>query len=110
MILAARRTAIRMKKIKAVEEIGQKLQMTPVAVNKKLTSLRTQYSRLVKRLPSGSGIEARTPHQKWLVEKLEFIRQHVITEATFDDNFSLYFDASLVTNKFQAKPLPFSFA
>ena len=77
MILAARRTAIRMKKIKAVEEIGQKLQMTPVAVNKKLTSLRTQYSRLVKRLPSGSGIEARTPHQKWLVEKLEFIRQHV---------------------------------
>ena len=66
-----------MKKIKAVEEIGQKLQMTPVAVNKKLTSLRTQYSRLVKRLPSGSGIEARTPLVKWLVEKLEFIRQHV---------------------------------
>lgn len=40
------------EKIKAVEEIGQKLQMTPVAVNKKLTSLRTQYSRLVTQATS----------------------------------------------------------
>jgi len=38
------------------------------AVYKKITSLRMQYSRLVKRaLPSGSSSAAKTSHQKWLI-------------------------------------------
>jgi len=38
------------------------------------------------------------------------LARRVARPMIFDDNFSLYFDASLVINKFQAKPLPFSFA
>jgi len=37
------------------------------AVYKKITSLRMQYSRLVKALPSGSSSAAKTSHQKWLI-------------------------------------------
>lgn len=44
-------------------------------MNKKITSLQTQYSRLIKPLPSGSGCAAKTSHQKWLVEKLDFLKQ-----------------------------------
>lgn len=65
------------EKRKAISEIAEKMEMSADAVSKKLTSLRTQYSRLIKALPSGSGSVARTSHQKWLVEKLDFLQQHL---------------------------------
>lgn len=65
------------EKRKALAEVGEKKNMNIDAVAKKLTSLRTQYSRLIKALPSGSGTVAKTAHQKWLVEKLDFLQQHV---------------------------------
>ena len=60
-----------------MEYIADKINMSIDAVSKKLTSLRTQYSRLMKKLPSGSGRAAKTAHQKWLVSKLDFLTQHL---------------------------------
>lgn len=65
------------EKRKALTELAEKLDMSVDAVTKKITSFRTQYSRLVKALPSGSGSVAKTSHQKWLIDKLDFLQQHV---------------------------------
>jgi hypothetical protein len=68
----------RNEKQKALNEISEKLTITPFNITKRLNlSLRTQYSRLVKQSPSGSGYVTKTARQKWLVEKLEFLRIHV---------------------------------
>jgi len=37
----------------------------------KITSLRTQYSRHVKALPSAIGSATKTSHQKWLLKNLD---------------------------------------
>ena len=43
----------RLEKRKALEDMGSKLNLSADAVWKRLTSLRTQYSRLLKQPPSG---------------------------------------------------------
>ena len=54
------------EKKRAVMEIADKMNISADAVTKKITSLRTQYSRLMKALPSGSGGNSvRTSHQSF---------------------------------------------
>jgi hypothetical protein len=65
------------EKRKATEEIAEKMSISADSVTKELVSLRTQYARLIKALPSGSNCVAKTSHQKCLVEKLDFLKQHV---------------------------------
>jgi len=50
----------------AIEEIAEKMNLSADTVSKKLTSLRTQYARLMKNQPSGSGRAVKTSYQKWL--------------------------------------------
>jgi len=64
-------------KTKAWEEIAEKLLLTVDVVNKKNTSLQTQYSRFIKPPPSSSGCATKTSYQKWLVEKLNSLTQHI---------------------------------
>jgi hypothetical protein len=72
----------RNQKKKAIDEIADKLKLSADAVTKKITSLRTQFSRLIKPLPSGSGCVARTPYQKWLVDKLCLCHTQVVVQTT----------------------------
>jgi hypothetical protein len=67
----------RNEKQKALNEMSEKLSITPFNITKHLSSLRTQYTRLVKPSPSGSEYVTKTARQKWLVDKLEFLRIHV---------------------------------
>jgi len=53
-------------KKKAADDIAEKIAISVVAIYKKTTSLHTQYSRLVKALPSGNGSAAKTSCQNWL--------------------------------------------
>lgn len=67
----------RNEKQKATNEIAEKLCTTAVNIAKRLTSLRTQYARLIKPLPSGSGTVVKTTRQKWILEKMDFLKPHV---------------------------------
>ncbi|CAL8384751.1 unnamed protein product [Gadus morhua 'NCC'] len=51
-------------------------------VRARATSLRTQYSKLLKSKPSGSGDTALTSKQKWMLKSLFFLKAHVVQRAT----------------------------
>ena len=46
-------------------------------IHKRIKNLRTQYGRIMKTPPSGSGVKARTPRQEWLVKRLGFLKVHI---------------------------------
>ena len=47
------------------------------AVSKHIQSLRTQFSRLCRPAPSGSGSKQTTGRQKWILDKLNFLKIHL---------------------------------
>ena len=46
-------------------------------VGKHMASLRSQYLRQLRPLPSGSGKRKKTERQRWLEERLEFLKPFV---------------------------------
>ncbi|XP_014665859.1 PREDICTED: uncharacterized protein LOC106807880 isoform X2 [Priapulus caudatus] len=54
-------------------------------VNKRINTLRTQYSRLVKPGKSGSCAAAKTERQKWLLTTLSFLEPHVKKRNSFSN-------------------------
>ncbi|XP_052001269.1 uncharacterized protein LOC127656829 [Xyrauchen texanus] len=57
-------------------EIAAELNIPVEDVKQRAGSLRTQYSRLLKPRPSGSGGKPLTSKQRWLLDNLEFLRRH----------------------------------
>ncbi len=51
-------------------------------VKKQITLLRTQYSRLLKPKPSGSGDATATAKQIWLLKNMEFLKKHMMPRHT----------------------------
>jgi retron-type reverse transcriptase len=49
------------------------------AVNKRLHALKTQYARICKPAPSGSGTVNKTSRQQWLMSKLQFLKTFMKT-------------------------------
>ncbi|XP_038078666.1 uncharacterized protein LOC119745994 [Patiria miniata] len=67
----------RQLKRQSIQECSSVLEIAVDDISKKMTSLRTQYSRLVKPLPSGSGAKKKTPRQEWILKNLDFLAPHV---------------------------------
>lgn len=51
-------------------------------VAKRISTLRTQFTRLVKPARSGSAVVAKTGRQKWLLTTLSFLQPHVKKRST----------------------------
>lgn len=47
-------------------------------VKTRTASLRTQYSRLLKPKPGGTGTKPLTARQKWLLIVMDFIKRHIV--------------------------------
>lgn len=43
----------------------------------RVTTLRTQFTKLLKPKPSGSGEKGLTEKQRWLLTNLDFLKKHV---------------------------------
>ncbi|MGH0145444.1 UNVERIFIED_CONTAM: hypothetical protein FKN15_044069 [Acipenser sinensis] len=67
----------RISKSNAATEIAKALGTTSAEVMKRITSLRTQFLRLIKAPASGSEGKKRTVHQDWVVKNLAFLTPHV---------------------------------
>ncbi|XP_038153207.1 uncharacterized protein LOC119791263 isoform X2 [Cyprinodon tularosa] len=95
----------RRKREKSWEAIAVQLQLPANEVKTRVASLRTQYGKLLKPKPSGSGHKPLTPKQKWILRHLDFLKGHVIhrhTESTLrpavelDDTFEGEEDSSVL--------------
>ncbi|GAA6234925.1 uncharacterized protein LOC108885274 [Lates japonicus] len=64
------------------EEIATALDLPVEEVKVRATTLRTQYSRLLKPLRSGRKSKAMTPRQKRILMSLRFLRKHVVPRST----------------------------
>nr|XP_054765517.1 uncharacterized protein LOC129272387 [Lytechinus pictus] len=64
----------RMKVINIMEEI---LGVSGREISRRMTTLRTQYTRLLKQPPSGSGTKMHTSRQMWVLKALAFLEPHV---------------------------------
>ncbi|CAI5661128.1 uncharacterized protein LOC112842915 [Oreochromis niloticus] len=63
-------------------EIAAQLQLPVNEVKTRVASLRTQYGKLLKPKPSGSGQKPPTPKQTWILKHLDFLRAHVVHRQT----------------------------
>ncbi|XP_055020895.1 uncharacterized protein LOC129412059 [Boleophthalmus pectinirostris] len=75
----------RNRREKSWEDIAAQLQLPVNEVKTRMTSLRTQYGKLLKPKPSGSGQKPLTSKQTWILQHLDFLKAHVIhrhTEST----------------------------
>ncbi|XP_062239063.1 uncharacterized protein wu:fb74b10 [Platichthys flesus] len=68
----------RVEKEKAWREIAKCLQQPVQEVKTRATSLRTQYSRLIKPKPNGGEIKPLTPRQQWLIRAMDFIKPYIV--------------------------------
>ncbi|KAF4115304.1 hypothetical protein G5714_002793 [Onychostoma macrolepis] len=81
----------RAEKEKRWTEIANALQQPVEDVKTRAVSLRTQYCRLLKPKPSGSGNKPMTPRQKWLLRVMDFIKTYIVhrqCETTLGASFS----------------------
>ncbi|XP_073731832.1 uncharacterized protein [Misgurnus anguillicaudatus] len=65
-------------------------------IKTRAVSLRTQYCRLMKPKPSGSGNKPWTPRQKWLLSVMDFIKTYIVhwpSETTLGASFNEQSDA-----------------
>ncbi|XP_015248611.1 PREDICTED: uncharacterized protein LOC107096463 [Cyprinodon variegatus] len=71
---------------KSWEAIAHQLQLPVNEVKTRVTSLRTQYGKLLKAKPRrGGGRKPLTPKQKWILKHVDFLKGHIIhrhTEST----------------------------
>ncbi|KAG7328081.1 hypothetical protein KOW79_008025 [Hemibagrus wyckioides] len=79
----------RVEKEKRWKEVANALQQLVEDV--KTVSLRTQYCRLLKPKPSGSGNKPLTPRQKWPLRVMDFIKSYIVQrqcETTLGESLS----------------------
>ncbi|KAK5848786.1 hypothetical protein PBY51_008479 [Eleginops maclovinus] len=62
--------------------IATQLQLPVNEVKTRVASLRTQFGKLIKPKPSGSGQKTLTPKQQWILQHLDFLRVHVAHRST----------------------------
>lgn len=62
---------------KATKELAQMMGVTGTEITKKITSLRTQFTRYSRQLPSGSGAVKRTTRRDWMLKSLAFLGPHI---------------------------------
>ncbi|KAM9310164.1 uncharacterized protein KZ484_026107 isoform 1-T1 [Pholidichthys leucotaenia] len=75
------------EKEKAWEQMAAALDVPVLDVKTRTTSLRTQYSKVLKPNRSGGGDGVVTSRQRWLLTSLDFLKKHVIqrsVDATLD--------------------------
>ncbi|XP_034540816.1 uncharacterized protein wu:fb74b10 [Notolabrus celidotus] len=72
----------RVEKEKQWTEIAEALQMPVAEVKTRSLSLRTQFSRLLRPRPSGSGEKTLTSKQKWILRGLDFLKPFVTPRNT----------------------------
>nr|XP_055049237.1 uncharacterized protein LOC129434331 [Misgurnus anguillicaudatus] len=63
-------------------EIAAALEIPVEEVKTRATTLRTQFSKLLKSKPSGASEKPLTSKQRWLMKTLMFLRKHVTQRAT----------------------------
>ncbi|KAF7200673.1 uncharacterized protein [Nothobranchius furzeri] len=63
-------------------EIASALDIPVEEVKMRATSLRTQYSKILKVNPSGSGEKTLTNKQRWIMKSLMFLKKYVTQRAT----------------------------
>ncbi|KAL3971397.1 fumarate hydratase, class II [Sarotherodon galilaeus] len=68
----------RNKRDRSWMEIAAQLQLPVNEVKTRVASLRTQYGKLLKPKPSGSGQKPPTPKQTWILKHLDFLKAHVV--------------------------------
>ncbi|CAI5660123.1 unnamed protein product [Oreochromis niloticus] len=72
----------RNKRDRSWMEIAAQLQLPVNEVKTRVASLRTQYGKLLKPKPSGSGQKPPTPKQTWILKHLDFLKAHVVHRQT----------------------------
>lgn len=69
-------------KRREMEKIADALGTSADEVKKKMTNLRTQYGKLRRKGPSGSGLISFSRREKWLEERLAFLSPFMTAKAT----------------------------
>ncbi|XP_041850012.1 olfactory marker protein a isoform X1 [Melanotaenia boesemani] len=69
-------------KDKSWQEIASAMQLSVEEVRGRATTLRTQYSKLLKSKASGSEEKALTAKQTWMLKSLSFLKTYVIQRTT----------------------------
>ncbi|KAL1260088.1 hypothetical protein QQF64_007915 [Cirrhinus molitorella] len=67
---------------KGWDKIATELQLPVNEVKTRVASLRTQYGKLIKPKPSGSGQKPLTFKQNWILRHLNFLKAHVMHRPT----------------------------